>query len=121
MAGPALNADLVGVLWRTVQLRRISSGPKDRYGTVTDVLGDPEDVAAYFEVKTSTETAAVDRERRQEALLVIMPGIGAKARDMFEVDGASWVVSGEPITYDALVAGAPHHTECTLLRIAEGP
>jgi hypothetical protein len=116
----AVNADLAGVLWRTVGLVSVSSGAADRYGVVTDVPAAAVEVAAYFEVTASTETGGTDRERREEALLVLMPGSGLKARDLVVVDGAEWLVDGEPRTFDAQIGGAPHHTEATLVRVREG-
>jgi len=117
----ALNGDLAGVLWRPVVLRRVTSGAKDRYGVVIDSPGDPETHQGYFEVTAATETAGTDRERREEALLVLWPDVQPKARDVFEVDGEPWLVSGEPRTFAGFAGGAPHHTEVVLLRAREGP
>jgi hypothetical protein len=117
----ALNADLAGVLWRTVSIVSVSSGAEDRYGVSTPVEAAPVDVPAYFEVTSADESAGTDRERREEALLVLWPGTGLKARDVVLVDGERWLVDGPPRTFDALWAGADHHTEVTLVRVREGP
>ena len=116
----SLNADLAAILWRTVEVRRVSPGEPDRYNVQTDVVGDAEPVLAYFEVTAADESAGTERERRDEALLVVRPEVGLRARDFVDVGGERWIVSGEPRTLDALVAGAPHHTEATLVRLREG-
>ena len=117
----ALNLDLAGILWRDVSLIPVGPGAGDRYGVKVDVEGAAVPAKAYFEVTSSDETAGTDRERREEALLVLAPGSGLKARDQVEVDGERWLVVGEPRTLDALWAGAPHHTEARLVRVVEGP
>ena len=117
----AVNADLGAILWRTVELHRVTSGPKDRYGVVTYVEGAAESVPAYFEVTETVESAGTDRERRETALLVLWPDVDPKARDVVDVDGERWQIDGPPRTLDALLAGAPHHTEATLVRVREGP
>ena len=116
----AVNSDLAPLLWRTVQRVPVTSGAADRYGVVTDVEGDPVDLAAYFEHTNGDETSGTDRERRDEALLVVWPDTGLRARDLVYVDGERWEVEGEPRTLDA-DGGVPHHTEATLVRVREGP
>ena len=117
----ALNGDLAGVLWRQVELVHVTPGPADRYGVSTDVESDPVPVAAYFEPTAADESAGTDRERRDEALLVLAPGSGLRAADLVVVDGNRWSVVGEPRTLDAQFAGAPHHTEAKLVLLREGP
>jgi hypothetical protein len=121
MSTGALNADLAGVLWRPVELVAVTSGPEDRYGVSTDVEGAPVPAQAYFEVTSSEEDAGTDRERREEALLVLWPDAVLKARDVVLVDGERWRVDGPPRKLDGLWAGAPHHVEATLARTREGP
>ena len=117
----ALNADLAGILWRTVGIVHVTSGAAGRYGVVADVKAAAVETSAYFEVTTADESAGSDRERRDEALLVLAPGSGLRARDLVVVDGQEWIVSGEPRTLDGLFGGSPHHTEAKLVLVREGP
>lgn len=117
----SMNGDLAGVLWKTVQVRRVTSGAVDRYNVPADVLGPAEPLSAYVEVTAVDESAGTDRERKEEALLVTWPDSGLAARDIVEVDGAQWLVDGEPRTFSALQGGAAHHTEATLVRVRQGP
>lgn len=116
----SVPGDLVGVLWRTVQVVHVTSGPADRYGVSTPVEGAEVPVAAYFEPTASDETAGTDRERTDEALLIVAAGSDLRARDLVRVDGVEWTVEGEPRTFDTL-PGSPHHTEAKLVLVREGP
>ena len=116
----SVPADLVGVLGRTVTLVHVTSGPEDRYGVSTPVEDGGTDVAAYFEPTASEESTGTDRERTDEALLILAVGSGLRARDLVRVDGVEWHVDGDPRTLDA-PPGVAHHTEATLRRTREGP